>query len=537
MSLIDGISEDQPATGEYVALARKWRPGRFADVVGQDHVVRALRNSLSSGRSHHAYLLTGTRGIGKTTIARILAKAFCCRSLGEGDPCGECAPCSEIGAGSHPDVLEMDAASHTKVDNMREILDSAAYMPTSAPCRTFIIDEVHMLSTSAFNAMLKTLEEPPAHVKFVLATTDPQKLPATVLSRCLQFNLKRIRPEMLRSRLEKILAAEGVPHDEESAAIVAEQAEGSLRDALSLLDQLIAHGDGKLEHEAVRALVGIVGSDLAKGALAAAVEGDYAAIREAVEQVHESGASFDSLLLQMLGHLNAAARRAVLPPEDVDDRLAAVDEPIAHVLYEIALNARRTLAYGPDPRTAAEMALLRMAWYVRQRGEPGPGSAPDPARRMERPNGAGAPRGAAAQAAAPLPPGKLPESAGEWMALVSDLDVMAKAIAKRCAFVSCGPGDLLTLASQDSNPNLGLLMREVSGSVGRDVKIRLAAARDAAGPETPGDAQDRAEAEERRRLIGRVKEHPGINRLLDTFKGATLREESIRPTTSHKEQT
>src|SRR4051812_22476181 len=243
----------------YQVLARKWRPRTFADLSGQGHVVTALTNSLSRGRLHHAYLLTGTRGVGKTTIARILAKCLNCVTNGvTPTPCGVCPACVDIDAGRFVDLLELDAASNTGIDNMREILDNARYAPTVGRYKVYLIDEVHMLSKAAFNSMLKTLEEPPEHVRFVLATTDPQKIPVTVLSRCLQFNLKPLPPPLIAARLVHILDAEKIAHDEAGVALVARAAQGSLPDALSLLDQAIAYGGGEVREAAVRAMRGVV---------------------------------------------------------------------------------------------------------------------------------------------------------------------------------------------------------------------------------------------------------------------------------------
>ena len=247
---------------KHQALARQWRPQKFSSLVGQAHVVRALSQSFAGGRVHHAYLLTGTRGVGKTTIARILAKAFNCLHLDEhAEPCGACSACTQIESGRFVDVLELDAASNTGIDNMREVLESAHYSPTVGQFKVFIIDEVHMLSKSAFNAMLKTLEEPPAHVKFILATTDPQKVPVTVLSRCLQFNLRGLTAEQVAEHLAKILNAEAVVFEPESLLLLGRAARGSMRDALSLLDQAIALGAGVVTQQSVRHMLGLAGSE------------------------------------------------------------------------------------------------------------------------------------------------------------------------------------------------------------------------------------------------------------------------------------
>src|SRR5215207_1036655 len=242
----------------YLVLARKYRPRSFSTLVGQEHVVRALRHALEKQRLHHAYLFTGTRGVGKTTIARILAKCLNCETGITPEPCGKCSACLEIDGGRFVDLLEVDAATNTKVDEMRQLLETAHYAPSRGRFKVYVIDEVHMLSTSAFNAMLKTLEEPPEHLKFILATTDPQKIPVTVLSRCLQFNLKQMPREAIRAHLEALLAEEKVASEPAALALIARAANGSLRDALSLLDQAIAHGGGKVEAESTRAMLGAV---------------------------------------------------------------------------------------------------------------------------------------------------------------------------------------------------------------------------------------------------------------------------------------
>src|SRR5215813_2270629 len=269
----------------YTALARKWRPKKFSELVGQEHVRRALVNALGSGRVHHAFLFTGTRGVGKTTIARILAKCLNCETGVTAEPCGVCAACREIDAGRFPDLIEVDAASRTKVDDTRELLDNVQYAPARGRYKVYLIDEVHMLSAHSFNALLKTLEEPPPHVKFLLATTDPQKLPVTVLSRCIKFNLKRLTPEQIVGQMRAILAAENVSFEDEAIDVLARAADGSLRDGLSLLDQAIAHGGGALVAADVHAMLGTVERAKVRTLIDILAAGDGSALVDEIERI------------------------------------------------------------------------------------------------------------------------------------------------------------------------------------------------------------------------------------------------------------
>jgi len=398
----------------YQALARKWRPKKFADLVGQDHVVRALTNALERGRLHHAYLLTGTRGVGKTTIARLLAKSLNCATGVTATPCGVCPACIDIDAGRFVDLLELDAASNTGIDNMREILDNARYAPTVGRYKVYLIDEVHMLSKAAFNSMLKTLEEPPEHVKFVLATTDPQKIPITVLSRCLQFNLKPLGPELVAQRLTHILEAEGVAHDTASVGLIARAAQGSMRDGLSLLDQAIAFGGGSLEETAVRAMLGVVDRDFLYRIVDALASDDGAALLDEARALAERGLSLSSALdeLASLFHRMAVAQAVPDAAAQFDDgervmAAAARFTPEAvQLCYQICVQGRVDLPLAPDETTGFAMTLLRLLAF-----EPGKGSA-DAApttggARGERPASAAPARAAAATAstrtAAPAP--------------------------------------------------------------------------------------------------------------------------------------
>src|SRR5881398_1873241 len=286
----------------YQALARKWRPKTFAELSGQEHVVKALSNALARGRLHHAYLLTGTRGVGKTTIARILAKSLNCSTGVTPTPCGVCAACTDIDSGRFIDLLELDAASNTGIDNMREILDNARYAPTVGRYKVYLIDEVHMLSKAAFNSMLKTLEEPPEHVKFVLATTDPQKIPVTVLSRCLQFNLKPLPPTLIATRLAQILDAEKIAHDEGGVALIARAAQGSVRDALSLTDQAIAYAAGAVTLDAVQGMLGALDQSYLVRLLDALAREDGADLMAVADEMASRSLSYNGAL-QDLGTL------------------------------------------------------------------------------------------------------------------------------------------------------------------------------------------------------------------------------------------
>ena len=355
-----------------IALARKWRPRVFADLKGQPHVVQALSNALTQGRLHHAYLLTGTRGVGKTTLARILAKCLNCDTGVTATPCGVCSACSQIDGGRFVDLLELDAASNTGVDNMREVLDNAQYAPTVGRYKVYIIDEVHMLSKPAFNSMLKTLEEPPAHVKFILATTDPQKIPVTVLSRCLQFNLKPMPPALVAQHLSEVLAQENVVAEPAALNLLARAAAGSMRDALSLTDQAIAYGGGKVEAVAVEAMLGTVRRDYLFDLLDALAAQNGDALLDHARQLAERGIAFDAalqdlgnLLTQLALMLHAPnAVEATADAERMQTAAAQLDVETVQLYYQIALNGRRDLPYAPDEFSGFCMTLLRMLAFA-----------------------------------------------------------------------------------------------------------------------------------------------------------------------------
>ncbi len=352
----------------YQVLARKWRPRDFGSLVGQEHVVRALRHALEQQRLHHAYLFTGTRGVGKTTLARILAKCLNCETGITPQPCGKCSACLEIDGGRFVDLLEVDAATNTKVDEMRQLLETAQYAPTRGRFKVYVIDEVHMLSTSAFNAMLKTLEEPPQHMKFILATTDPQKIPVTVLSRCLQFNLKQMPPRAITEHLARILELEKMPFESEALPLIARAAAGSMRDALSLLDQAIGHGGGKVAAQAVGEMLGAIDQGYLLRLAECVAAGDAAGALAVADDMQARSLSFDGALADLASLFLRMALAQTVPAalEDFPERsriealARGLDPESVQLYYQIALQGREDLPLAPDEHAGFAMTVLRM---------------------------------------------------------------------------------------------------------------------------------------------------------------------------------
>ena len=372
-----------------LALARSWRPKTFSELVGQDHVVKALTHALDQGRLHHAWLFTGTRGVGKTTIARIMAKALNCTGVdGQGkmtsEPCGKCPACMEIDAGRFVDYIEMDAASNRGVDDIAALLEKAAYAPSNGRYKVYMIDEVHMLTNHAFNAMLKTLEEPPEHVKFILATTDPQKIPVTILSRCLQFNLKQMPVPLIVEHLEKVLAAENVTYEVNALRVLAKAAQGSMRDALSLTDQAIAYAAGKVTEESVRGMLGTLDDAYLIRILDCLIAKDGASLLAVANEMGERSMSFSFALQDLSSLLQKIAAAQVVPESVLDDwpeageirRLATqLSKEEAQLFYQITITSRPDLSLAPDEQTGFAMTLLRMLAF-RPGGAGGSASAP-----------------------------------------------------------------------------------------------------------------------------------------------------------------
>ncbi len=462
-------------------LARKWRPRNFAQLTGQEHVVQALTNALTQNRLHHAYLFTGTRGVGKTTIARIFAKSLNCETGVTATPCGTCSACTEIDSGRFVDLIELDAASNTQVDNMRELLESALYAPTSGRYKVYIIDEVHMLSKSAFNAMLKTLEEPPAHVKFILATTDPQKIPVTVLSRCLQFNLKQMPPALIVSRLQYVLGEEGIPFENGALNLVARAAQGSMRDALSLMDQAIAYSSGKVDESLVRTMLGAIDQGYLFDLLQTLRAGDGAGLLRIADDMAARSVAFEAALQDLATLLHRIALAQTVPqaiPDDEPERACLLElaqqftpEEI-QLNYQIAIHGRNEIDLAPDEYAGFTMTLLRMLAFAPQaagvatearapvaRATPSPAYA---ASRAEPVTPKPAPVAATqpAPAAAPQPAASAPaqhaaaqsmSSALDWNTLLSQLNLqgMALQLAKNSVLASFTDGRVvLNLAPQ-----------------------------------------------------------------------------------------
>ncbi|MBK8816847.1 MAG: DNA polymerase III subunit gamma/tau [Methylococcaceae bacterium] len=352
----------------YQVLARKWRPSNFTEVVGQDHVVKSLMNALQHNRLHHAYLFTGTRGVGKTTIARILAKAINCENLKDFNPCGTCKVCTELDEGRFMDLIEVDAASRTKVEDTRDLLDNAQYAPNYARYKVYLIDEVHMLSGHSFNALLKTLEEPPPHVKFLLATTDPQKIPVTVLSRCLQFNLKRLLPNQIFDQMEYILRQEQIESEPQALHLLSRAADGSMRDGLSLLDQAIVYGSGKVSTDEVNAMLGTVAHRPVEDLLTALADGNAEVILGKIDEIANIHSDFGTVLQQILQILHRIALAQHLPQavehEFDRDMIMGLSQRITpedvQLYYQVALLGQKDLELAPDSRMGFEMVMLRM---------------------------------------------------------------------------------------------------------------------------------------------------------------------------------
>jgi DNA polymerase-3 subunit gamma/tau len=532
----------------YTALARRWRPQRFEDLVGQEHVVRALSNALDSQRVHHAFLFTGTRGVGKTTIARIFAKCLNCDEGVSARPCGVCASCREVEEGRFIDLIEVDAASRTKVDDTRELLENVQYAPTRGRYKVYLIDEVHMLSQHSFNALLKTLEEPPPHVKFLLATTDPQKLPITVLSRCLQFNLKRLPVGLIIERLKHVLDADSLPHEPAALRLLAEAADGSLRDALSLLDQLLAFGGGRAGEAEARAMLGTVDRGQVVELLRRLVAGDARALLDHARSL-EQWAPDHAALLDALAALLArvalcqavpdAAPDETYPIELLRDFAARISPEDAQLYYQIATLGRRDIVWAPDARTGFEMTLLRMLAF-RPAGLDG-----DAARVARPPAGltapsasgtaavrAGATTGVTGEAGAAAV--ALPVDNDGWIALLPRLELggAARQLGSHCVWLGIDDATVrLAIDPRSQHLRTRALEEKLAQALSKHAGRRLALeiiATETAAPATPAAASERAAQEELVAARRSLAEDATVQGLQQRF-GAVLKEDTVRP--------
>ena len=554
----------------YQVLARKWRPRKFAELVGQEHVVRALTNALDSGRMHHAYLFTGTRGVGKTTIARIFAKSLNCERGQSADPCGECSVCTAVDEGRFVDLLEIDAASNTGVDDVREVIENAQYAPSRGRFKVYLVDEVHMLSRNAFNALLKTLEEPPPHVKFLLATTDPQKLPVTVLSRCLKFNLKRLLPEQIAGQMRHILAAENIAYEDSAIVELARGADGSLRDGLSLLDQAIAYGGGALHADDVRSMLGSVARGQVLGVLDALGAGDGENLLAECAQIASYSPDFGGVLDDLASVLHRLQLIQLIPgyrPEEGSDddsalvTLAARMTPEdVQLYYQIATAGRRDLSLAPDARTGFEMAMLRMLAFrpgdaaPAARAEPpaappAPRPAPPPASPREpvvRPAAAApavresSPPAAAlppaAAASAPLAPLAIDQRGlPDWDALIERAGLRGPfGVVAQNAVLRERDGHTLVLALQPTHmsmavePMVSQMEERISAVLGERIRLRFISSAQAAIAETPAaraaQARDQAQSDAEQSIEG----DPLVQSLKREF-GARVLPQSVKP--------
>ncbi|MDD5296604.1 MAG: DNA polymerase III subunit gamma/tau [Rhodocyclaceae bacterium] len=551
----------------YQALARKWRPKSFSTLVGQEHVVRALTHALEQQRLHHAYLFTGTRGVGKTTIARILAKALNCETGITATPCGTCGACTEIDSGRFVDYIEMDAASNRGVDDMAALLEQAAYTPARGRYKVYVIDEVHQLSGHAFNAMLKTLEEPPEHVKFILATTDPQKIPVTVLSRCLQFNLKQMPPQHIIEHLTRILGAEKVPFEPLALRHIAKGAAGSMRDALSLLDQAIAHGAGRVEEEGVRDMLGTVGEDYLYGLLDGLSAGDLPAMLQLADAMDGRSLSFDGALLELASLFHRVALVQMAPGAIADEaervRLAAYaavfDAEYLQLAYQIVTHGRADLPLAPDEYSGFTMCLLRLHAFrpmtppaLAAGGAQGGGrkvATPGPSAAVTLPARSAAPEPKPAQvtplalplpvvAVSPLasPAGEAPDGAmtDDWHDILARLDVggLARELGQHCELLGIS-GDLVKLRLTTAHKQLLMtsgpadkLQAALSGCLGRPMRLQVDLGETVA--ETPAERLALEKQARHDRAVEALEQDGFVREVIEVFD-ATLNESSIKP--------
>jgi DNA polymerase-3 subunit gamma/tau len=552
----------------YQVLARKWRPKTFEDMVGQGHVLQALTNALDNDRLHHAYLFTGTRGVGKTTLARILAKCLNCEQGVSSTPCGECSACVSIDEGRFVDLIEVDAASRAKVDETRDLMDNVQYAPSVGRYKVYLIDEVHMFSGHSFNALLKTLEEPPPHVKFLLATTESKKIPVTILSRCLQFNLKHLSTEQIETQLEKVLESEAVESDAISRNLISKSADGSLRDALSLLDQAIAYGDGRLQEAQVRAMLGTIDSLELNELLEALVSGDAQAVLRCTDHMAEHNPDYDSVLVELLSIFQRIAICQIVDSDDIeqDETINALSQRISkedvQLYYQIGVMGRKDLPVAPDPRTGFEMTLVRMLAF-----RPAAVATPEAREAIARPtmnkttkikseekktvetsqtqkdkpqgNEAASTESVQAEAPQPFVTEKISESEGSsevtdnWQSIIDEMALvgLVKELAGHCALKEHSKDKVHLVLSPDKEHLLNQTQKDrLSNALemrfGKGMQLKISVEEPDA--ETPAQKKAREHRERQQAAESSLKEDDNVRAMEEMF-GATLDEKSIRP--------
>ncbi len=533
----------------YQVLARKWRPRTFEELVGQQHVVKALVNALDNDRLHHAFLFTGTRGVGKTTIARILAKSLNCEEGVSSKPCGKCRSCAEVDEGRFVDLIEVDAASRTKVDETRELLDNVQYAPTRGRYKVYLIDEVHMLSAHSFNALLKTLEEPPPHVKFLLATTDPQKLPVTVLSRCLQFNLMHLQPDLIQAQLKKILDAESIAYDESALSLLARSADGSMRDGLSLMDQSIAYGGGEVREQAIREMLGTIDRDTVWRMLIALAQTDAKSLMDTVGDVALRGMDYRSVLEELLVALHQIAMAQVDPeliaslaPEEktqIESAANTMTPEDAQLYYQIGLTGRRDLPLAPNPRGGLEMVLLRMLAFRPDSAESAavtsaaPVKAKPSAPKVSQTESVAAEKKPVAEIKASAEKPVDAEPVSEWAQIVSKLNLTGinLQLANNTVQESFEDNRMVltldeTFANLHSRERENALKSALNEYYGGDIKLELKIDKPTA--ETPAAERQRQLDETQQAAVASIESDPNIADIQEQFN-ARVKPDSIRP--------
>jgi DNA polymerase III subunit gamma/tau len=534
----------------YQVLARKYRPQTFQEMMGQDHVLRALSNALDQQRLHHAYLFSGTRGVGKTTLARLLAKCLNCEQAISSKPCGECRSCQSITAGNCLDLIEVDAASRTKVEDTRELLDNVQYAPTQCRFKIYLIDEVHMLSNHSFNALLKTLEEPPEHVKFLLATTDPDKLPVTILSRCLQFNLQNMSVEQIQAQLNKILDLEDINYDTSATAQIAQSAQGSMRDALSLMDQAIAYCSGHLSDTDVQQMLGHISHTKMLELIDALAHQDGPKLIQFSQTLAQQGVNFTTVTEDLINTLHDIALCQQVPDAMLDAPQAAAYQNLAQhinaetlqLYYQIALLGRKDLALSPDPTRGFQMLLLRLLTFTpnKSKTSPRPSNPPQtkatpiPKAVTKAPKVSPSTPDVTSKATTSPTAMALPQSNAEWLEVVanSNLTGMCRTLASHCSFVSAEQQHLTLHLDPSQGPLLNTRTQSrLQSSLAKILQQPLTVDIHCSKVEQPTLAMhNHARSDAKQKLAEQaLNQDPNVQAILQQFN-AKLRKETIKPT-------